>query len=115
MKIYNYGKFPEDIEYTYGEISELSSDYDLDYLKDFDEVYYWYAEAGYEGMGNLIGILNGKWYMHNMGHCSCYGPLEELDISDKNAYDSLEELKNSCSKGLIVEVMPLIEMARVKG
>jgi len=111
MKLYNYGKFPEGISYTYGDICELENDYNFDLLKDFDEVYYWYASAPYEGLGGLIGLLKGKWYMHSMGHCSCYGPLEHLEINEQNAYYSLEELKNACSSDLLIEVAPLIEMA----
>ena len=113
MKIYNYAKFPEGFDYNYGDICDFDT-WDLERLKDFDEVYYWYATGSYEGSGHLIGLLKGKWYMHDCGHCSCYGPTEHLDVSENFAYDSLEELERACSKGLIPQVRPLIDMAKEK-
>jgi len=111
MKIHIYEKFPENIDYTYGDICSFS-DYDLEHVSGFDEVYYWYAQGSYEGMGQFIGRMKGKWYMHSCGHCSCYGPLEHIELGESNAYDSLNELEKACSKGLMDEVSPLISMAR---
>jgi hypothetical protein len=47
--------------------------------KYITKIYYWYESFSYEGHGEmLLQHENGKWYYHNMGHCSCYGPLDEL-------------------------------------
>jgi len=111
MKICQYEKFPENIDYTYGEICSFS-DYDLERVKDFEEVYYWYAQGSYEGIGQFIGKMNGKWYMHSCGHWPCYGPLEHIEYGEKDAYNTLDELEKACSNGLMDEVSPLISMAR---
>ena len=51
-------------------------------------VYDYYCE-GYEGYGNCLMYKEGKWYTCDMGHCSCYGPFDDLNL-DK-PYDSVEE------------------------
>ena len=98
MKIYNYAKFPEGFDYNYGDICDFDT-WDLERLKDFDEVYYWYATGSYEGSGHLIGLLKGKWYMHDCGHCSCYGPLGHFDYLKSNKY-SWEEIESLYQKDL---------------
>ena len=42
-------------------------------------IIYHYEDHGYEGSGTLIARLSNGRYLHtNMGHCSCYGPLDDL-------------------------------------
>lgn len=67
MKIYNVGKDP-------------LGEYDLEYLDE--EVYeyfiYNYVDYGYDGVGAaVLKDENGKFMFIDLGHCSCYGPLEE--------------------------------------
>jgi hypothetical protein len=111
MKIFNYNKFPEEVEYKYGDICELS-EWDLEKLQNFDEVYYWYAQAPYEGMGQLLGLMSGRWYIWDCGHCSCYGPLDNFFPSKSDGYVSLTEIEKSCTSELINLIKPLLELAK---
>ena len=45
---------------------------------------YYYEVRGYEGNGNFVfhDANTGKWGCKSLGHCSCYGPLEELEEAD---------------------------------
>ena len=85
MKIYNVG---------YEELSE----YDLEYLDE--EVYeyfiYNYVDCGYDGSGAaVLKDNNGKFILIDLGHCSCFGPLEERN--PKCIY-SLEEITKLLDK-----------------
>ena len=50
---------------------------------------YDYECSGYEGTGNALMYKEGKWYTHDLGHCSCYGPFEELNLHEP--YHTLDE------------------------
>lgn len=42
-----------------------------------DKAAYVYTYGGYEGRGIILATDGkGKWTFGNLGHCSCYGPLE---------------------------------------
>jgi len=105
MIIHNLNRFPAELNYRYGALDELSS-YDMEYLNryyDADEVWYWYASGSYEGSGQML-IRKGDLYdIHDMGHCSCYGPLDRMSL----AFKPLEELKSSCSSEYLKEVESL--------
>ena len=113
MKINNYGSFPEGVSCEYCKISELD-EYDLELLDRhyLDEVWYWYACGRYEGMGDMLIRRGDKYYLHDMGHCSCYGPTEHIKFNDP--YSSLDEIKERCSAEEYKNVEPLAEMARGK-
>ena len=67
MKIYNVG------------IDSLS-EYDLKYLdkEAYEYFIYNYRDFGYDGDGEaVLKDENGKFILIDLGHCSCYGPLEE--------------------------------------
>jgi hypothetical protein len=52
-------------------------DYDLGYLsEDYEWLTYAYYVDTYEGGGEAVAYKDGKLYIYNLGHCSCYGPLE---------------------------------------
>lgn len=79
MKIYNVGIEP-------------LSEYDLERLdgEDYEYFIYNYADFGYDGSGTaVLKDENGKFILIDLGHCSCYGPLEERN--PKCIY-SLEEI-----------------------
>lgn len=44
-----------------------------------------------------------------MGHCSCYGPTENIEFG--NGFE-LEELYKTCTSELLKEVQPLFDEAR---
>nr|DAK48916.1 MAG TPA: hypothetical protein [Caudoviricetes sp.] len=67
MKIYNVGKDP-------------LGEYDLEYLDERIYEYFIYNYEGYIYSGNGAAVLkdnNGKFMFIELGHCSCYGPIEE--------------------------------------
>ena len=69
MKVYNVGH-------------EELDEYDLEYLdKEFYEyLIYNYYNGGYEGDGAaVLKDEDGKFILMDLGHCSCFGPLEERD------------------------------------
>ena len=109
MKINNLKAFPENYSYSYGELSALS-DWELDRLHDLDEIWYWYAEGSYEGSGMLLMKKGDLYDVHNMGHCSCYGPTDDVNFSGK----SLEQLKASYSEEGFKEWSNLYEAALLK-
>ena len=67
---------------------------------------YWYGSGSYEGAGNILARKNGRWYHHECGHCSCYGPTCQIDFSGAGD-DSIEALLDRCSADLRKELEPL--------
>ncbi|MGL5566017.1 MAG: hypothetical protein ACRDC4_09850 [Plesiomonas sp.] len=40
----------------------------------------WYGSGSYEGSGEALIVFNdGTLNLRNLGHCSCYGPWEDLE------------------------------------
>jgi hypothetical protein len=111
MKINNLKAFPENYGYRYGELGELSN-WEIDNLNHFgfDEIWYYYAYGSYEGNGMMLMKKGNLYDAHNMGHCSCYGPLENINFSGK----SLEDLKASYSAEGFKEWSNLYEAALLK-
>ena len=69
MKIYNVGR-------------EELGEYDLEYLDKevYEYLIYNYHYEEYEGSGAaVLKDKNGKFMFIDLGHCSCYGPLEECN------------------------------------
>ena len=59
------------------------------------EFIYYYLDYGYEGEGCAIFLdSNDKWHIVDLGHCSCYGPLEDLKSVPMEKEQVLELLKN---------------------
>lgn len=89
MKIYNVERKEEYDPDT--EPSEIDDD-DLEYLdkKDYEYIICSYAQDMWSGEGAaVLKDINGKFMFIELGHCSCYGPLEERN--PKCIY-SLEEI-----------------------
>jgi hypothetical protein len=87
MKINFMGKFPENYN-AYGEISELDEYNIKDLLPlELDEIWYWYSSAPYEGSGQMIMRKGGMYDLHDMGHCSCYGPTERVNFKGRSLDD----------------------------
>ena len=95
-------------------ITELNN-YELDRLKNIDEnmeVWYQYEARphDYDGIGVMLIKSQGLYYIHDMGHCSCYGPTCEVSLS--KGFKKLEDVKASCSKEYwFKDVQPLFEAA----
>jgi len=96
MLIKNLEKFPENLNFSHGEISSIYDD-DFKFLENLgiEAAYYWYVCGSYEGSGQMIALKENKWYVHDLGHCSCYGPLEHFTL--KNPLNSLDEIKENSS------------------
>lgn len=95
MKIYNVERkeaYDPDTE-----PSEIDDD-DLQYLdkKDYEYIICSYAHDMWSGEGAaVLKARNGKFMFIELGHCSCYGPLEERN--PKCIY-SLEEITKLLDK-----------------
>lgn len=111
MKIINIREFPKDYDYNYGDLTEFDS-YDYDRLqKDGVTILvYWYAAGSYEGAGHALFQIGNLWTHHDLGHCSCYGPLENLEYKNMKP---LTDLYNSCSDELKKQLKPLYDRAKV--
>jgi len=75
MKIYNMGS--DDVDFG-------------GRLKGADWVVYWYANGGYDGNGTVAWKQGDKYDTENLGHCSCYGPAD--DVEGSGASMTLEAL-----------------------
>ena len=80
----------------------------------FVVAFYWYAQCNYEGSGVLLGLIDDKWYVSDLSHCSCYGPLDYLDTHEP-AGDSLTDIKSRCSEKYYENIEPLIDLAKQHG
>ncbi len=66
MKIYNEG--PNDLPCY--EMEQITED-------QFEWFVFWYEDGGYDGSGYAVALgQDGLLYCANLGHCSCYGPME---------------------------------------
>ena len=72
-----------------------------------------YVSEQYEGYGSMVVLHDGKWYHHDMGHCSCYGPCEHFSAGDPS--DSLPDLLASCSGDLYGEMDKVIAKLKELG
>ena len=87
------------------------SENDLSRLREHvspDEIRYWYARGDYEGSGIMLLLKEGLWYPWHMGHCSCYGPLDNFALGE--GYASLDALLASCTPEHQEEIKPLLEL-----
>lgn len=92
--------------------SDELDEWDLKEVKHFEWIVYEYKSESYEGGGHAILYDEEKYYHHDMGHCSCYGPMEHFEPNAP--YGSLKKLRESFSKGLLEEVQPLFDFIKQK-
>lgn len=87
---------------------QLDSD-DIKKLEElgFDLVAYWYSRGAYEGQGQILGRKEGHFYHHDMGHCSCYGPVERFDGFEPS-FASLDLLLERSSSEQGDNIRPLV-------
>lgn len=63
-------------------------------------VAYYYEVGDYCGSGNcLVKYDNGKFYYGDLGHCSCYGPWE--DVETKAGIETWEEVIKHMDAGKV--------------
>lgn len=88
-------------------------EYDIDKIpQGVTTAFYWYGEYNeYEGAGYILFNYGGpSWWLHCMGHCSCYGPTHYMENADE--WVSLDQLQNEATEELWDEVSPLVALAR---
>lgn len=56
----------------------------------------WYEYGDYDGNGEAIIILeDGRATIVGLGHCSCYGPWDEVDLNNFIDYNQLKANQGS--------------------
>ena len=112
-KVYDWNNEEETYELFTDEydMKEIVADFGLP-----DAVFYWYVSGSYEGSGALLAIKDGKWFDKELGHCSCYGPLDSFAKSIKEyVHESLDSFIEKCTDDNKKAYMPLVELAKSKG
>ncbi len=89
-------------------------DIELEHIRGagYSEVWYWYATGNYEGTGYAILRKPGDrgYYVAYLGHCSCYGPTE--NIGDADRWTSIAAIIKGATKELRWELAPLLAMIK---
>jgi len=49
---------------------------------DFDFLVYAYESGSYDGSGFAVWKRDKDFFYHEMGHCSCYGPWDQVEKSN---------------------------------
>jgi hypothetical protein len=96
----------------YFDPSELDN-YETDRAKDagVDVLVYSYQRGSYEGSGAALLRKNGMWAYADLGHRSCYGPLDTVP----DAFEPLEHLRVRMSKELRQETEALFAEVTKRG
>ena len=109
VKIARFG-WPEK-DYQYGDLESLGDWEWKEMPLGTIHFIYWYSCGSYEGSGEALILLgDGTVLLHNLGHCSCYGPMER--VSDASKYESLSALEASLSDDYRVELIDLLNYAK---
>jgi len=83
MKIYNVG--PDEL-----------SDWDFEQLnQELEWIVVFYENYGYEGDGEAVGYFEGKLFITQLGHCSCYGPMDDGFDTDTRTVEEFKEAQDS--------------------
>ena len=110
MIAHNLNTLPTGLSYASSDLSNLD-EWDLKQVSDADEIWYWYTTGDYEGSGYAI-IRKGDLYAYSdMGHCSCYGPLET--VSEYMTREALLAMIEP-NKSLLGDVLELLVAAGLK-
>jgi hypothetical protein len=110
MIIHNLNKFPDFRSYERYDLYEFT-EFDLDNLigKGIDEIWYWYGCGGYEGIGWVLLRQGDTYDLHDLGHCSCFGPLDYCDPM----WQSPETIRERYSSEVMSEVADLLKAAKL--
>lgn len=106
---YDYGDELEPRRFKYNPEDEKQSNYDYDRMLEIgiDELFYWYSNGDYEGVGHAIFKKNDIYCHVSLCHCSCYWSFDEIE--DGLNFLPYEELINSFSEELKEECSTIIE------
>lgn len=67
---------------------ELSDD-QVGAVKECVWLVYWYEIGCYCGDGEAVSFDGKNYTLHNLSHCSCYGPDDKLSTGDTITLDQL--------------------------
>ena len=58
---------------------------------------YSYESGSYEGSGFVVFKKENKWFYDDLGHCSCYGPTENLDKASNMpfTFEQIQSIENN--------------------
>jgi hypothetical protein len=82
---------------------------------EFLAVFYYYETAPYEGNGEALILTSVGWFRHNLGHCSCNEPLDNLDKylpPNVEPCKTLDELLGNASDELERDLDKVVAKAR---
>jgi hypothetical protein len=98
--------------YRYVSDSPLQ-DYELERAEKegVDAIVYYYGDGSYEGSGAALLRKGGQWAHEDLGHCSCYGPLDSIPIK----FEPLATLQARMSGELRTECAPLFDAIKERG
>ena len=116
MEQFMLEKMPKDMGiYCYDGTCESLDSYEIKQLENHgvEVIFYYYEYGSYEGSGHMIALKEGKYAVHDMGHCSCYGPLNHFTYDFH--YDSLDAILENATDESNSEYVPLINLAKEKG
>ncbi len=73
--------------------SDSLSEYELEYIEKLgaEWLVYYYEYGNYDGSGFAVWKVGKKLYYHDMGHCSCYGPTDEME--NRMPVDDIESIE----------------------
>lgn len=100
-------EFPK-IRYSSEYDAAKFDEYDLRAFRpDTEKLVYYYGTGSYCGSGQALYYWHGNWYHADLGHCSCYGPTENVDYT--NPISSLSAWLEQSTPEFHAEVQPLID------
>ncbi len=70
--------------YSRGEYEPQDDPPPADY-GDADEIIYWYSSGSYCGAGQALIRKGKKYALIDLGHCSCYGPWDDRNVTYRDA------------------------------
>ena len=77
-------------------------------------IFYYYDGGGYEGSGSILMWTPKGWIWFDIGHCSCYGPLDSF-TTNPETYEKLSNIEQSNpTGGDYNKLKQLIELARTE-
>lgn len=113
-KLFFLDQLPPDYHYEHGKCQADSSVERKAEELDVEAAFYWYVSGIYDGSGEIIMLKDDLWYLCSLGHCSCYGPDEHMNL-EGTAYKNFDQLLEACSNEYRQIVNPLIQLIKDKG
>ena len=91
--------------------SEKLEDYELKKVKELkaDWFVYYYKTGDYDGSGFCVWRKDTKFFYTDMGHCSCYGPTDDLISIPYNSIDDIEKIAGNSDYNGAKAVIQLIK------